>query len=145
MIEMIVKYYNDGVWNYIDGVRKTSVADINTDDLIKKFNDDSEQGKLQTNCTRYPESTELLPVGVQMSNKAFHECDFNQLFPNEDLSGDGHVLNLFSPTLLEKGNYPAKVIMAFLLNDKNYDYVGITTNQSAYLMSDEGKTIERLV
>jgi hypothetical protein len=145
MIEMIVKYYNEGVWNFIDQVRQISTVAFDTDILIKKFNDDTEQGRLQTDCTHCSDSTELLPVGVQMSNKAFNECDFNQLFPNEDLSGDGHVLNLFSPNLLEQGNYPAKIIIAFLLNDKDYDYVGIATNQSAYLMSDEGKTIERLV
>jgi hypothetical protein len=143
---MIVKYYNDGVWNYIDKVRQVSTVHVDTNNLIKKFNDDAEQGKLQANCSHYPDSTELLSVGVQMSNKAFHECDFHQLFPKEDLSGDGHVLNLFSPDLLEQqGNYPARIIMAFLCSSKDYDYIGIATNQPAYLMSDEGKTIERLV
>ncbi len=142
---MILKYYNDGIWNYIDEIKRISTVDIDTNVLIKRFNDNSEQGKIQLNCTRYPDSTEALPVGVQMSNKAFHECDFHQTFPCEDLSGDGHMLNLLSPNLLEQGNYPARIIIGFLCRNKDCDYTGIVTNQSAYLMSDEGKTIERLV
>jgi hypothetical protein len=140
MIEMIVKYFNDGIWGYIDNVRQVATEDIDTDELIAEYNRQKEKGE------RDPiELENVKSSDVEASNKAFLIATetFSRL---PDLIGDYHQENLLSPSLMgPEANYPAKIILLYLNGHKEYDNVILITNQKTYLMNDEGKTIERLV
>ena len=146
---MIVKYFNEGVWNYIGNVVKVENKDIDVESFVTKYNKEVEDGTREDVASfmkvidgEY--KTELtggiqIASDVAMANKVF-------LLATEDVieSGCGIVNheNLLSAELVMK-NFPAGRLSVFV--DEFKEALIIITNQSAYLMNDRGQTIERLV
>lgn len=140
---MIVKYLNGDVWAYIDNVRQVASRDINTEELIKKY--DEEVGVPGDLLQRKDIASENVPDGpdkerVIMSNKAFTIASENL----EDVRGNTHTVNLLEPSLI-CSNLPAGTILLFVEDHKEFDTAVLITNQKCYLMNDKGQTIERLV
>jgi hypothetical protein len=137
---MIVKYLEDGAWNYIDHVFKAENSAILPLELIKQFEEETTvDGKLVSNPDK----------GIDMSNKAFSKAIEAQLGKEWGNGVAAH--NLLDPTLI-KNEYPAVIIKIHTEDDNGeYKFTGDTvsvvlvTNQTAYLMNDKGQTIERLV
>lgn len=140
---MIVKYLDGEVWGFIDNVRQVASRDIDTDELIDKYN--SEVGKGGDALQRNDTASENVPEGpdmelVIMSNKAFIIASENL----EGVRGNAHTVNLLEPSLM-CANLPSSVIILFVEDHKEFDTIVLVTNQKCYLMNDKGQTIERLV
>lgn len=140
---MIVKYLDGDVWAYIDNVRQVANKDVDTDELIKKY--DREVGTTDDLIRREDIASFNVPDGPQkdlviMSNKAFTIASENL----KDVRGNTHTENLLEPSLM-CSNLPAATIMLFVEDHKEFDTVVLVTNQKCYLMNDKGQTIERLV
>ena len=140
---MIVKYLNGDVWAYIDNVRQVAKSDIDTYELIQRY--DKEVGLPGDPLQRKDIASEDIPDGpdkerVIMSNKAFIIASENL----KDVRGNTHTENLLEPSLM-CSNLPAATIMLFVEDHKEFDTVVLVTNQKCYLMNDKGQTIERLV
>lgn len=138
---MIVKYLNEGVWGYIDNVRQIATRDIDTEHLIQAYNLEVENQERPDDAS-YMNGVKLAD-DIAMSNKAYliasEEC-----FKLNEIIGDYYQKNMLSPELVFK-NLPAKVVLLYLNDHKEYDSIVLITNQTTYLMNDQGKTIERLV
>lgn len=143
---MIVKYYDNGVWGYMDNVRQAAKQNIDTKDLIEEY-DNCEDFKDVRFCgekdiASFQECTKLAD-DVIASNKVFAMADVSDLFIDASY-GNCHRQNLIDgKKALE--NYPAAVILLYLNDHKEYDTVVFVTNQECFLMNDKGQTIERLV
>ena len=140
---MIVKYLHGDVWAYIDNVRQVANKSIDTEELIKKY--DEEVGTPDDLIRREDIASHNVPDGedkdlVIMSNKAFTIASEHL----EDVRGNTHTENLLEPSLM-CANLPASVILLFVEDHKEYDTIVLVTNQKCYLMNDKGQTIERLV
>jgi hypothetical protein len=132
---MIVKYLQDGAWNYIDHVFKVENSAILPLELVKQYD---------SKCCNTPDA--IIP---DMSNKAFIKVTEHQ----NDWDGDVRTYNLLDNTLIES-DYPAVIIKIHVdpehgeYKNKWFDVanvIALVTNQTAYLMNDKGQTIERLV
>lgn len=135
---MIVKYYQAGVWGYIDNIRQVATTPIDTEEMIMKYNKEVES-KEREDIASYMNG-EKLPTDIAMSNKVFLLATENEI---HDI-GEVHQENLIAPDLVAR-NFPAKIILLYLNEHKEYENVVLITNQTTYLMNDNGKTIERLV
>jgi len=137
---MIVKYLNEGVWGYIDNVRQVAKRGFDCDELIKQYNENevSQEVNCQDPCEYM--NGEHLPQEIVMSNKAFMMAA--SLMDNEGINR--HSENLLDASRVFE-NYPASAILLYIEGCKEYDAVLLVTNQRAFLMNDQGKTIERLV
>jgi hypothetical protein len=131
---MIVKYLKEGVWGYIDNIRQAASEDIEPLELAAQYNKEVKEGDRE----------DLASVGVDVtcikeSNKAF-------LLATENLDIGG--INSHSENLLEPqrvmDNYPAKIIILYVEDHREYDSIVLVTNETVYLMNDKGQTIERL-
>jgi hypothetical protein len=132
---MIIKYLKEGVWGYIDNIRQVASDDIEPLELAAQYDKEVKEGKRE----------DLASVGVDMdsikeSNKAF-------LLATENLDADGlnpcHMENLLVPQRVTD-NYPAKVILLYVEENREFDSIVLVTNETVYLMNDKGQTIERL-
>lgn len=150
MIGMIVKYFDNGVWGYIDNVRQVASCDIYCADLIIEYNntpeyqDDCTPGNGEKDIASYLNG-ERLSDDVAASNKVFTIASSNLDSLFEDSSfGNCHSVNLIDgERALE--NYPAAGVVLYLNDHKEYDTLILITNQKCFLMNDKGQTIERLV
>lgn len=138
---MIVKYYKDGVWGYIDNVRQAANKEIEPLELIKQYDGRDLDGPIKEGedpvCYM---NGELLPDGIIMSNKAFVMATVEQ----EEWGHNVHCENLLGLQGLYD-NLPAATILLYVEDHKEYDTIVLVTNQKVYLMNDKGQTIERLV
>lgn len=131
---MIVKYDDEGAWGYIDNIRQVGKREIDVYELEKEFDK-------TPNVKDPPESYlngEKLPDEICTVNKAFTMATMD--IPNDGGRGS-HCENKLD---CHKLDYPASIIMLYLDGVKEYDIFTIVTNQSVYLMNDDGKTVERL-
>jgi hypothetical protein len=135
MIEMIVKYLDDGVWSYIDNVRQVTNQYIDCEELIKRYDEmPCDAGTIDGVC--YMNGEKLLE-DICISNKVFHMATAEL----GDI-GDSHAENLING---KEYMLPAYVILLYLNDYKEYDTLVLITNQRCFLMNDKGQTIERLV
>lgn len=133
---MIVKYLDGDVWGFIDNVRQVVNKDIDTDALIRQYDEEPSRRDIASeNVPVRPGEDEVI-----MSNKAFVVATESL----EDVPGNAHTLNFLEPGLL-RDNMPAAVIILCVEDYKEYDTIILVTNQKCYLMNDKGQTIERLV
>lgn len=154
---MIVKYYKDGVWGYIDNVRQVANKLIDHEELIKQYDEEVKEGKrddvasyvnLETgtclaSAPYTPEETLIkLPDDIVAVNKVFMMT--TEGLPEELREEVCHAENLLDANLLVE-NLPANVILLYLNDHKEFDTIVLVTNQKCYLMNDKGQTIERLV
>lgn len=145
---MIVKYRKDNIWCYLDKVNLTATKDINADELIEKYDDDIREGRRIDTASYKEELTELLPDDIIASNKVFTMAtELKEEWPEYNGGDNSHCVNLIDGDMALK-NYPATVVLIYRDYSNTADEFKITalvTNQTVYLMNDEGKTIERLV
>lgn len=139
---MIVKYFDNGVWGYIDNVRQAANKDIDCDELIRRYNEENTFEKPEDDIASYMNG-EKLPVEIVMSNKAFTMAcaDVNDVIHGSQY-GNSHTENLIDGSKID---YPASIVLLYLNDHKEYDTVALVTNQKCFLMNDKGQTIERLV
>lgn len=159
MIEMIVKYYKDGAWGYIDNVRQVGSRDIDCSEYIGRYDLEVENGTREdiANFVDFYHGAEgptidesfqdaivykKLPDGIAFSNKVFLIATENlpleikeEGYHSENLLDDGLIIN----------NVPASIIILYLNDHKEHDTIVLVTNQKVFLMNDKGQTIERLV
>lgn len=139
---MIVKYFNNGDWGYIDGVCKAVVKSLDYDELVKAYNE----------CERYKDQrcagefdvasyfgSEKLPDDIAMSNKVYLMATANQ----GDWGDNVHTANMLLPSLVVD-NYAAVVVILYFEERKEYDSMAVITNQRCFLMNDKGQTVDRL-
>jgi hypothetical protein len=146
---MIVKYYKDGVWGYIDNVRQVGNKPIGHEALIKQYDEEVKEGK-RDDVASYmdfggdlaPSPREELPLDVAKVNKTF--LMITEGLPEEIKDEGYHAENLLDAYLLAE-NLPVNIILLYLNDHKEYDNLVLITNQKCYLMNDKGQTIERLV
>ena len=140
---MIVKFFSDGVWGYIDNVRQVANKPIDYDELVEQYNndpeyqDDTHAG--EKDIASYMDG-EKLPDDIAYVNKVFLMAINNQ----ENWGHEVNTENLLDPELMQQ-NYPAAVILMYVEEHKEHDSVALITNQKCFLMNDKGQTIERLV
>lgn len=139
---MIVKYYDNGVWGYIDNVRQAASKDIDCDELIKRY--DEMPVPKEGDSASYMNG-ERLNEDIIASNKVFTMAtiDLSDIF--EDSSyGNCHQQNLIDGKKVID-QYSASMVLLYLNDHKEYDTLVLVTNQECFLMNDKGQTIERLV
>lgn len=140
---MIVKhkerdYRNANVWGYIDKVSQTSIKEIDVDAYLEIYNNDfAKQGIGNEDQCEYLN-------GVKLSKDI---ADVNKIFSVvtreiiEEL-GNVHCENLVFDY---SENMPIYAILLYVEDSKEFDNILLLTDQTTYLLNDEGKTIERLV
>ena len=129
---MIIKYFNGGVWAYIDNVRQAAKKDMPEDAFASDNKNPNEvpQPVTKTVSSAIDKAFAKACVWIgDISGIEYGNADTQNL-----LDGD---------RVLE--NYPTSIIMLYLNDHKEYDTLVLVTNQDVYLMSDKGQTIERLV
>lgn len=136
---MIVKYLKDGVWGYIDNVRQVAVKGVDVEELIAQYNREVENGTREDTAS-YLNGTQIA-ADIAAANKVYLLATEDNL---DELEGTSHQENLLAADFVIKNFYAAKILL-YLNDHKDYDNVVLITNQQAYLMNDNGKTIERLV
>lgn len=140
---MIVKYKerdyrNTEVWGYIDKVSQTSIKEIDAEIYLKMYEDIKEGHKIENK-----DYCEYLN-GVKLSEDI---ADVNKIFSVvtkeiiEEL-GNVHCENLVFDY---SENMPIYAILLYVEDSKEFDNILLLTDQTTYLLNDEGKTIERLV
>ena len=140
---MIVKhkerdYRNAEVWGYIDKVSQTSIKEIDAEIYLKMYEDIKEECNIEKE-----DSCEYLN-GVKLSKDI---ADVNKIFSvatneiKEEL-GNVHCENLVFDY---SENMPIYAILLYVEDSKEFDNILLLTDQTTYLLNDEGKTIERLV
>lgn len=146
---MIVKYYKDGIWSYIDNVRQVANQSIDGEKLVEAYNKDP---RYQDKCCPSNETCDIasyqdgkkLPEEICISNKIFTMAtiDLNAVCSEGDYRTNNHIENL-----IDGFNYtmPAAILVLYLNAHKDYDAFIMVTNQRCFLMNDKGQTIERLV
>lgn len=131
---MIVKYYNEGAWGYIDNVRQAACKEIDPQVILKEHDAEVAEGKRADIC-----ATEDYPREINDINKIF-------LMATAEIgtrTGNVHHENLLEYEKIKDG-YAAQVILLYIEDCKEYDAVILVTNQNTFLMNDKGQTIERL-
>ena len=142
---MIVKYWKDGVWGYIDNIRQVTSQPINCDELVEKYNnspeyrDNCNPGNGEKDVASYT-CGEKLPADVAYTNKVFIMATNNQ----EGWGNKVHSENLIDYETAINGTYAA-IILLYVEEHSEYDSIVLVTNQKCFLMNDKGQTIERLV
>ncbi|HIS62320.1 MAG TPA: hypothetical protein IAC14_08780 [Candidatus Scybalomonas excrementigallinarum] len=140
---MIVKhkerdYRNADVWGYIDKVNQLAVKEIDAEAYLEMYNNIPKI--IETGCN---DSCEYLN-GVKLSKDI---ADVNKIFSvatdeiKEEL-GNVHCENLVFDY---SENMPIYAILLYVEDSKEFDNILLLTDQTTYLLNDEGKTIERLV
>jgi hypothetical protein len=139
---MIVKYYDNGVWGYIDNVRQAASKDIDCDELINRY--DAMPVPIEGDAASYMNG-ERLPEDIVLSNKVFSMAtiDTKDIF-EDSRYGNCHQQNLIDGKKAMK-QYSASFVLLYLNDHKEYDTLALVTNQECFLMNDKGQTIERLV
>lgn len=131
---MIVKYMADGVWGYIDNIRKVKRMDIDVYELAKRFDKEPNE----------KEPPECYMDGKKLADKI---CLVNKAFTiiTRDISDDGYFSHAQNLLDADKPNMPAQLIQMFMEErSREYEEFIFVTNQAVYLMNDKGQTIERL-
>jgi hypothetical protein len=136
---MIIKYYKDGSWGFIDNVRQVAHKDIATEGAVSRYNLLQKDMPYETNSSDPAEYMDgkRLPDNVVTSNKVFSMVCY-------DMADEGvnrHSENLIDP---EQIDMPVTAILLYIEECKEYDAILLVTNQKAYLLNDKGQTIERL-
>lgn len=133
---MIIKYYDNHAWGYIDNVRQVVNKSLDTDELIKKYDQEVAKGSKADIASEGAQDSTISDI-----NKVFLQlCD-----ENVDIGdlGNCHSVNLMDPGYFNK-NLPVELIVLYLNNHKEYDTLMLVCNQKVFLMNDQGQTIERL-
>ena len=135
---MIVKHFNENTWNFIGDIRHISSQHIDIKTLAEKY--DKEIPVTNSPDIIVCPNDVTITEGVKMSNKAFMLATNNAAEHGDRV----HSFSALDPFMVED-NYPAATIIMKLNKWREFDTEILVTNQTTYLMNDEGKTIERLV
>ncbi len=132
---MILKYWNNGAWGYIDNVRQTASKEIDPDVMVAAFDTDVAEGKR----IALTQPADVDPLETKATKTYFRAtAEFKEM-----LRGDVHSENLLSESRLAECN--VAVVILLYMNSGEYETLILVTNQNTYLMNDKGQTIERLV
>lgn len=140
---MIVKYKerdnrNVDVWGYIDKVSQTAIKEIDAEMYLKMYDNIKEGHKIDNQ-----DSCEYMN-GVKLDKNI---AEVNKIFSmvtkelTEEL-GNVHCENLVFDY---DEHMPIYAILLYIEDSKEFDNVLLLTDQTTYLLNNEGKTIERLV
>lgn len=131
---MIIKYKEKNVWGFIDNVSQVAYKDIIVHELTEQYDKECKTGDRidVSGDGAYNED-------VVLSNKLF-------LMASESINCDlddknVRTVNLINETLISN---PTCIVVLYLENAKEFDCIVLISNQSIYLMNNEGKTIERV-
>lgn len=140
---MIVKhrerdYRNQEIWGYIDKVSQVAIKEIDVEIYLKMYNDIKEECSIgNQDCCEYLN-------GVKLDKNI---ADVNKIFSvvtkeiTEEL-GNTHCENL----IFDYGeNMPIYAVLLYIEDSKEFENILLLTDQTTYLLNNEGKTIERLV
>ncbi len=139
---MIIKYLNDGTWNYIDHVKKVEKKVFDSEQLLYEYEESCINRKRIVdleNSESYMNGVELTQE-IQKSNKLFIMVSEKI----KDEYGNNHSENavLINNNIAEYGNTYA--IVLHVDENKEFDSIILITNQKTYIMNDYGKTIEAI-
>lgn len=137
---MILKYKVDDSWKFTDGLSDVVITKVNVDSMVERY-DREYRGRYEEgeDPCEYDDKKEKYSEFMSKVNKAF------ALVSNEYRSSDIGIcdavclLKCFTP---EASVY---LIQAKYKDNKTYDSIMWLTNQTAFLLNDFGKTIERLI
>jgi hypothetical protein len=128
---MIVKYLNGEKWNYIDGIKKITVKNIDCEQLIKEYNLPDYYLEDRT------------PIEIINANKVFLMAT-----EDEDIcdkrGGNNHAENLLDVKLLKENSYSVIITLEQEIY-RNVDQIVLVTNQKCFIMNDYGITVERII
>lgn len=125
---MIVKYFNNGEWGYIDNILITTQRDYSYQTLLETFADEIKSGKrvvMEINDST-AEAEALFQSGFSLS------ADKNEPRRTIPLKAINHL----------KVHETEVITVVKAINDDTQFIV--ITNQDTYLLNDKGQTIERL-
>jgi hypothetical protein len=128
---MILKYFSQGEWHYIDNISELSTQYNNSDDLIKQFDEDVSEGRrvaLEDTDER----------ATQMRSKVFHAGAHRAIKGIEP-----YEVILEDAVTLSKPQNPETVCTTTAIRNKAKHV--IVTTEVAYLLNDKGQTIEKLI
>lgn len=131
---MILKYQEAGSWNYISDIRHVKTTHLDGKTLVETYDK-----TIPVSNEIITHSDIAMTNGDIMSNKIFLLATKDQ----NEYGDQVHAHCSLDPFMVED-NYPIVRIIASLNKWREFDTEVLVTNQAAYLMSDEGKTIERL-
>jgi len=142
---MIVKYLSGNVWGYIDNIRQVASTELDVRKAVLDYDSERHQETQEAEEKGWPiecdaceyMNGEKLPEEIITSNKAFMKATENQ----SDWGNNVHCENLIDG---EKLDFPASTVLLYVEEHKEFDTIGLITNQKVYLMNDKGQTIERL-
>ena len=140
---MIVKhkerdYRNTDVWGYIDKVSQVAIKEIDADVYLRMYSDIPVILEPGTD-----DPCEYLN-GVKLDK---YIADVNKIFSvvtkemTEEL-GNIHCENLVFDYA---ENMPIYAVLLYIEDSKEFENILLLTDQTTYLLNNEGKTIERLV
>jgi hypothetical protein len=134
---MILKYNNEGIWVYTDNVAEVQTRVFDTAEAILEYNSRTDEDKIKD--IEKDSTPEIKAFLI-----AIEDMDFSVL--DSESKNKTFTKNLLADIPLDDaaGHKPACYILAELKDRKDCDYVIYITNQEAYLLNDNGKTIERL-
>ena len=131
-------YRNVDIWGYIDKVSQIAIKEIDAEVYIKIYD----------NMPKIVETGDEDPCeylnGVKLDKNI---ADVNKIFSVvskeivDDL-GNTHCENLVFDY---DENMPIYAIILYIEDSKEFDNILLLTDQTTYLLNNEGKTIERLV
>jgi len=131
---MIVKYKKDGVWGYIDNIRKVEQKDIDIYELEKIFDKEPNE-KEPPECYM---NGEKLDDKICLVNKAF-------TIAVRELPEEGYFRHAENLLNVDNLDMPTQIIVMHIEErQREYEEIVLVTNESAYLLNDKGQTIERL-
>jgi hypothetical protein len=123
---MILKYKDGEVWNYIDSISKISTSEIDTAKILNKYYEDVKNGM--------PDYATTPNVNITYQNIIFDGATNDIVVANPEF-------NIDSKNLLISTDELNLLAYQILINETML----LITDQTTYLLNDNGKTIERIV